>query len=180
MDDNMTEQDKVPAAGLNGDGGGMGSAESESAQALTDLEGETPLSSVLTAPADSDLQEENAVSADISSEKPVSERELDDARIAELLANPMFIHFARGRSGGIETICREFEDMLAAGGKEPVSRMAAPVAAKIVPTSAAATPDVALSERQRAIARTAGMSYREYYELISELPGSNHQNYKGE
>ena len=84
MDDNMTEQDKVPAAGLNGDGGGMGSAESESAQALTDLEGETPLSSVLAAPADSDLQEENAVSADISSEKPVSERELDDARIAEL------------------------------------------------------------------------------------------------
>lgn len=180
MNDNKTEQDKAPDVGLKQDGGSMGSAESEGAQVLTDLEGEAPLSSVLTAPADSDSEEENDEPADAASEKPIPERALDDARIAELLANPMFIRFARGRSGGIEAICREFEDMLAAGGKAPVSRMAAPVAAKIVPTSAAATPDVALSERQRAIARTAGMSYREYYELISELPGSNHQNYKGE
>lgn len=122
------------------------------------------------AAGDSDLQEENAVPADISSENTGSERELDDARIAELLANPMFIRFARGRSGGLETVCREFEEMLALGGKASAPRMAAPIAAKIVPASSSATPDVALSERQRAIARTAGMSYREYYELFPNFP----------
>lgn len=180
MNDNITEQDKTPVAGLNRDDGDIESAENEGVAMLAALEGETPLAAVIGAAADSGLQEENAAPADMTSEKTDSERELDDARIAELLANPMFIRFARGRSGGLETICREFEEMLALGGKAPAPRMAAPVAAKIVPTSAAATPDVALSERQRAIARTAGMSYREYYELISELPGSNHQNYKGE
>lgn len=108
-------------------------------------------------------------------EAVVSEGEPDEARIAELLANPMFIHFARGRSGGIDLICREFEAMLAAGGLRGTARMSAPVAAKIVPAAASASPEVALSERQRGIARAAGMSYREYYELVSEIPGSIHQ-----
>ena len=178
MNDNITEEDKTPVAGFNRDDGDMESAENGGVAMPAAPDGEAPPAA--GAAGDSDLQEENAVPADISLENTGPERELDDARIAELLANPMFIRFARGRSGGLETVCREFEEMLALGGKVSAPRMAAPIAAKLVPASSSATPDVALNERQRAIARTAGMSYREYYELISELPGSNHQNYKGE
>lgn len=122
MNDNITEEDKTPVAGFNRDDGDMESAENGGVAMPAAPDGEAPPAA--GAAGDSDLQEENAVPADISLENTGPERELDDARIAELLANPMFIRFARGR--------------------------------------------------------TAGMSYREYYELISELPGSNHQNYKGE
>lgn len=179
MNNDRIEVGKSPASAFVEDNGSGKSVEREEAIIFSDEE-----KTVLTEdvePSTADSEELKAAAEEKSAEQPaIPERRLDDARIAELLANPMFIRFARGRSGGIETVCREFEDMLAVGGQHTAVRMTAPVAAKIVPAVASATPDVALSERQRAIARTAGMSYREYYELISELPGSTNQNYKGE
>ena len=45
------------------------------------------------------------------------------------------------------------------------------ISAKMTPSvSANAAPDIALTERQRMIARAAGMSFREYYALVSDIP----------
>ena len=98
---------------------------------------------------------------------------LSETRMAELAANPMFAHFAHGRTGSLNTILRDFERMLSAGGRDRPSRMCASDAARVTPTAQIATADVALNERQRALARAAGMSYREYYDLASDIPGLN-------
>ena len=85
----------------------------------------------------------------------------------DVLSHPMFAHFARGRRGNIEDICRDFREMLSAMPKSGVSDLTA----KMTPSvSANAAPDLALTERQRMIARAAGMSYREYYALVSDVP----------
>lgn len=120
-----------------------------------------------------DTAKENAaaVTADLSEtdESAVAEMPLvQDAEVAspceigeedakKLTAHPMFVHFARGRRGTFDEICRDFQAMLSA---EEIS-------AKMTPTAAQASYDVALSERQRAIARAAGMTYREYYNILN-------------
>ena len=86
---------------------------------------------------------------------------------SDALSHPMFAHFAKGKRGNIEDICRDFKEMLATAGVTPQTD----VAAKMTPSvSGTASPDVALTERQRMIARAAGMSYREYYALVSDVP----------
>lgn len=94
---------------------------------------------------------------------------IDGERLMRMASNPMFVHFARGRKDGIDRICRDFEAMLAAGGR-PLHGVSATDMAKMTPSVGLASPDLALSERQREIARAAGMTYREYYESISALP----------
>jgi hypothetical protein len=92
---------------------------------------------------------------------------MDSETFARTLANPMFAVFARGRSGSVEDAVREFEKMIAAGrnvlSEEDIMKMTPG-------TGFCTAGGVALSERQRKIARDAGMSYREYYEIIRAIP----------
>lgn len=105
---------------------------------------------------------------------------MTESRMAELVANPMFVHFAHGRNDSFDAVLRDFERMLSAGGQALTSHMGAADAARMTPAAHPATMDVVLNERQRALARAAGMSYREYYELVRTVPGSNLWNQKGE
>ena len=93
--------------------------------------------------------------------------EISADAFAKTLANPMFAFFARGRAESAEILAQEFEKMLAAG-KSTLSEEAL---MKMTPSAGfSAVGGVALSERQRKIARDAGMSYREYYEIIRTIP----------
>ncbi len=87
---------------------------------------------------------------------------ISNAEASALTANPMFAHFARGRQGTFEEILASFRQMLA----DSSSTVQAEVMAKITPAASQTTLDVPLTERQRAIARAAGMTYREYYTLL--------------
>ena len=78
----------------------------------------------------------------------------------------MFAVFARGRSGSIEEAVRDFENMLAAGRNS----LSEEELMKMTPGACSAASGAVLSERQRKIARDAGMSYREYYEIIRSIP----------
>lgn len=85
---------------------------------------------------------------------------------ADVLSHPMFAHFAKDKKGDLDTICKDFRAMLTAS-----AAVSADITAKITPcVSQNASPDLALTERQRMIARAAGMSYREYYTLIHDIP----------
>ena len=86
---------------------------------------------------------------------------------ADVLSHPMFVHFAKDKKGDLDTICRDFRLMLGAAS----SSVSSDITAKITPcVSHNASPDLALTERQRMIARAAGMSYREYYTLVNDIP----------
>ncbi len=93
-------------------------------------------------------------------------KEISADSFAKTLANPMFAVFARGRSGSIEEAVRDFEKMLETGrGSVSEEELM-----KMTPGAYSALGGTPLSERQREIARKAGMSYREYYEIISTIP----------
>jgi hypothetical protein len=92
--------------------------------------------------------------------------EISTESFAKTLANPMFAVFARGRSGGIEEAVRDFEKMLLLCR----SALTEEELMKMTPGAHGALGATALSERQRRIARDAGMSYREYYEIIRSIP----------
>ena len=107
--------------------------------------------------------EDLPVEAEYAQEAPA----LSAEEFARTLANPMFAFFARGRGESAEVLALEFEKMLAAGK----SALSEDELMKMTPSSGfSAAGGVALSERQRKIARDAGMSYREYYELIRTIP----------
>lgn len=105
-------------------------------------------------------------SAEETEEEGGEGEEISAEAFAKTLANPMFALFARGRSGGIEEAVRDFEKMLAAGR----STLTDEELMKMTPGAMGACGVNALSERQRRIAREAGMSYREYYEVIRTIP----------
>jgi hypothetical protein len=120
-------------------------------------------------------EEENSdVTENETAEKPAEEmpeeggegEEISAEAFAKTLANPMFALFARGRSGGIEEAVRDFEKMLMAGR----STLTEEEIMKMTPGACGSYLGNALSERQRKIARDAGMSYREYYEIIRTIP----------
>jgi len=92
--------------------------------------------------------------------------EISAENFAKTLANPMFAVFARGRSGSIEEAILDFEKMIAAGR----STLSEEELMKMTPGAYSAASGTVLSERQRRIARDAGMSYREYYEIIRSIP----------
>ena len=81
-----------------------------------------------------------------------------------VVTNPMFALFARGKSQPFDEICRDFIKMTAGARNAGSRRMVTPAG------SSAVNRDVALSDRQRKLAREYGMSYREYYELINGIP----------
>lgn len=92
--------------------------------------------------------------------------EISADAFAKTLANPMFALFARGRSASIEEAVRDFEKMISAGR----STLTEDELMKMTPGAVGFAGGNALTERQRRIAREAGMSYREYYEVIRTIP----------
>ena len=92
---------------------------------------------------------------------------ISDEDFSRALKNPMFPMFSRGRNESVEQSVRNFCKMIAAG-KNSVSEEDR---IRMTPYSGyGVVSDIALSERQKKIAREAGMSYREYYEIIKSLP----------
>ncbi|MBQ8861651.1 MAG: hypothetical protein IJ021_02795 [Clostridia bacterium] len=125
-----------------------------------------------TVPVPKDGAEESEIlpiAEEIAENEPEGEaaQAISAEDFARVLANPMFAFFARGRAESAEILAQEFEKMLAAG-KSTLSEEAL---MKMTPSAGfSAVGGVALSERQRKIARDAGMSYREYYEIIRTIP----------
>ena len=89
---------------------------------------------------------------------------LTEEETRAVVTNPMFALFARGKSQPFDEICRDFMKMTAGARNAGSRRMVTPAG------SSAVNRDVALSDRQRKLAREYGMSYREYYELINGIP----------
>ena len=89
---------------------------------------------------------------------------LDDAARLRAVTDPMFPTFAKGKSGTLDEIISDFFKMTAEGGAPKRSPLTL-----ATPVGAAASPDYALSERQRKIAQSAGMSYREYYNFLKNM-----------
>lgn len=89
---------------------------------------------------------------------------LTEEETRTVVTNPMFALFARGKSQPFDEICRDFIKMTAGARNAGSRRMVTPAC------SSAVNRDVALSDRQRKLAREYGMSYREYYELINGIP----------
>ncbi len=109
---------------------------------------------------DCGAEENGEENADISAED-----------FAKTLANPMFAVFARGRKGDINSAVRDFNEMMQAGR----ALLSEEAQMKMTPGGGFAGGGVALSEKQRRIAREAGMSYKEYYELRRALPEKNNK-----
>ncbi len=106
--------------------------------------------------------EEKAVETEETAEEAFSA--IGEKEAEELTAHPMFSRFARGRQGSFEEILMAFREMLAVSP----SQARETVSAKMTPAASQTTLDVALTERQRAIARAAGMTYREYYAILNK------------
>lgn len=108
---------------------------------------------------------ENETPSDISDGE--EDFRISDEEFSRALKNPMFPMFSRGRNENVEQSVRNFCKMIAAG-KNSVSEEDR---IRMTPYSGyGVVSDIALSERQKKIAREAGMSYREYYEIIKSLP----------
>lgn len=164
--DGIVSQELTAACGRDA---AEGDADLAGSGAMTDAAEEISADAVETAvTAEEERVTETAAEPESAEEGGDEEEWIDSGKMMRFSANPMFAHFARGRRDGIAKICRDFEAMLAAGGYSDCGDVG--MTAKMTPSVGAATPDVALSDRQRELARAAGMSYREYYELIRALP----------
>ena len=98
--------------------------------------------------------------------------EISDADMRRIVSDPMFICFAKGKNQDLGTLCRDFCEMLKAGdGSRPRTNLDPSVMMRVTPHSEGSVMSgVTLTERQRVLARQAGMSYREYYDLICGIP----------
>lgn len=104
-----------------------------------------------------------------SSEPSVGMAPLSEEEMRAVVTNPMFALFARGKSQTFDEICRDFMKMTAGTRNAGSRRMVTPSG------SSAVNRDVALSDKQRKLAREYGMSYREYYELINGIPSKSYK-----
>lgn len=104
-----------------------------------------------------------------SSEPSVGMAPLSEEETRAVVTNPMFALFARGKSQTFDEICRDFMKMSAGTRNAGSRRMVTPSG------SSAVNRDVALSDKQRKLAREYGMSYREYYELINGIPSKSYK-----
>jgi len=112
-----------------------------------------------------DVSALDAPSNDGAEDGDADAEELTDAEKRRVLANPMFLTFAKGKTQGLEELISDFSKMLSLSGEEPMIS----VKSRATPSPSASSPDYALSERQRRIARDAGMSYREYYGFLKNM-----------
>ena len=88
----------------------------------------------------------------------------------EISSHPLFERFAKDKGGSREEILSDFREMLTLLNDEKQKKDAA-IGAMVTPPARCAIPDVALSERQKMIARAAGMTYQEYFELYGTVKG---------
>lgn len=97
---------------------------------------------------------------------------LTDSDIRRIVSDPMFVCFAKGKNGELSALCRDFCEMLRLGDESrPRTNLDPSVMMRVTPHSeGSVTTGVTLTERQRVLARQAGMSYREYYDLICGIP----------
>lgn len=95
----------------------------------------------------------------------VNEPELSDDDCRRILSDARFFEFSKGKDGRIEDLIREFSKTFNINAGE-AKVMPADL---VTPSHGVASPDYALSERQRRIARSAGMSYREYYGFLKTM-----------
>jgi len=88
----------------------------------------------------------------------------DDDRL-RAVTDPMFPTFAKGKRQPLDELISDFLKMTSLGAMAPkVSPMTLQT-----PRGSFASADYALSERQRKIAESAGMSYREYYNFLKSM-----------
>ncbi len=113
---------------------------------------------------ETESEHSDADAVDLSNKNAVDD-ELTEAEKRRILANPMFLTFAKGKAQSLDELISDFSKMLSLGGEEPIIS----VKSRATPSPSAASPDYALSERQRRIARDAGMSYREYYGFLKNM-----------
>lgn len=90
---------------------------------------------------------------------------LTDAARLSAVTDPMFPTFAKGKDQPLDALISDFIKMKSLGAGEPKLSPRA----LATPRGSAASPDYALSERQRRIADGAGMSYREYYGFLKTM-----------
>lgn len=128
--------------------------------------------------------ETKPVAANDSKAEPVMNTETaTDADLAALVQNPMFPKFAKGKNSPFSELVEDFRDLLRMSGRSGSNAGVSAVTAsdpaeqalrklRSMPvcrtTGSAAEPP--LSERQKEIARSGGMTYQEYYALIREIP----------
>lgn len=129
----------------------------------------TEISEVQTEEAEltTQIPEEEVVSEESKEAEASQEGEpavMNDDETETLASHPMFPRFARGRKGSFHEILVAFREMLQVSSRMDPSET---LTAKMTPAATQAVSDVALTERQRAIARAAGMSYREYYHILN-------------
>ncbi len=137
-------QERLPESGLSETGVALTEAEASREEAEVMPEGEGAVVQE---------REENAPPA------------MDEKEAEALCAHPMFSHFAKGRGESFDKLLLAFREMLRADKREEPQKE---IEAKITPSATMAAVDVPLTERQRAICRAAGMTYREYYALMEK------------
>mgnify|MGYP006955107257 CR=1 FL=1 len=191
-------EDEIVSADVAGAGEASDKEEQEAAEKTgSEEEGAAPAADAAEAPADAmpeDLSEPEADEEPSEKEEsPESggraqseaeqggaaeiQTEISDADIRRIIADPMFVCFAKGKTQDIASLCRDFCTMLAQGENAmEKSNLSESVLARVTPGGGNYGAGVVLTERQRALARSAGMSYREYYDLISGIPEHTRKN----
>lgn len=167
--DGKTETETAAEAGIEEEEMVPFTAEAAKPSGLPDIHGAEKADSA-EAEADADMPAEEAQSdaaqeekSDIGGEDEYSV-ELSEQEIRAATSNPMFAIFARGKKQSFDAVCADFLRMTHAARDTGSKRMATPAGA------CAVSRGVALSDRQRNLAREYGMSYREYYDLINGIP----------
>ena len=118
----------------------------------------------LTIHEEAEDSEESKESKKAEASQEGEHADMSDDEAEALASHPMFPRFARGRQGSFHEILVAFREMLHVSCRmDPTETLTA----KMTPAATQAVSDVALTERQRAIARAAGMSYREYYHILN-------------
>ncbi len=140
--DTEKRQEHLPEVGLTETGAALAEAEASHEEVETALE------------------EGGAVAQEREEDAPPA---MNEKEAEALCAHPMFSHFACGRGEPFDKLLLAFREMLRADSREATSNE---IEAKMTPSATMAAVDVPLTERQRAICRAAGMTYREYYALM--------------
>lgn len=155
-------------------------SENENKIGVSPAEDEIVSADVANAGEASDKEEQEAAEKTGSEEEGAAaevQTEISDADMRRIISDPMFICFAKGKTQDIASLCRDFCTMLAQGENAmEKSNLSESVLARVTPGGGNYGAGVVLTERQRALARSAGMSYREYYDLISGIPEHTRKN----
>ena len=130
-----------------------------------DTEGEEAEGAVSSEETDTNEIPEEEAQGSTDAEDSDENVGLTDAERLSAVTDPMFPTFAKGKNQPLDELISDFIKMTSLGASEPrLSKMAL-----ATPRGSSASPDYALSERQRKLAESAGMSYREYYNFLKTM-----------